>query len=255
MVIKMIKKLKNYYKYCRDKRYDTLAGTLSFFFILSFIPLLYLGLTLYVKLGNIWHIETPLPEILKNYITFDINAGFSILFVLTTIYSSSALFLQLRRTGEIIYGVKKPQSPLKMKIVSCGIVLIAICITAVGLLTLSLAQNLLHGTIGNILIKILSVAILYLILFAFLVLVNQYATIQKLTKSEMKYGVIFTLIYITIVSIGFYIYVSMFANYNALYGFFSTIIIAILYIYLMMKGVVCGIIINERRYKKIKKSN
>ena len=101
------------------------------------------------------------------------------MFILTTIYSASKFFTQLRKTGEIIYEIKKPRVTIKTQLFSC----------------------------------------------------------------------LFSLCYVTVVSIIFLIYVTYFANYDKLYGVFSTIVIAFLYIFLMMQGIVIGIIINERKLK------
>lgn len=76
--------------------------------MLSFIPLHFLCLTLYVKIGDWFGLETPIPEALTEYISFDVATGASILFILTSIYAASKFFLQLRKTGEIVFSIEKP---------------------------------------------------------------------------------------------------------------------------------------------------
>lgn len=242
----MIKKITDYYSYLKSKRYDTLAGTLSFYFVLCIIPLLYLSLSLYLRLGKVLHLETPLPEIISQVVDFDLHAGVSIFFLLTTIYSASSLFLHLRRTGEIIYGIKKPQKSIRSRIFSCFIVILSMFIVAFAMLGLSIVEKMLADLSTIIIFRIITASLLYLLLFAFLVLINQYATTKKLSFKQMKKGVIFTILYITIVSIIFFLYVTLLANYTFLYGYLSTAIIVLLYIYFMMKGVVAGIIINQK---------
>lgn len=130
----MVKEYLKKYKYCKNKRYDTLAGTLSFFFILSFVPLLYLCLNLYVKIGTRFNLEIELPSVIQNYISFDLNAGVSIFFILTTIYSASKFFTQLRKTGEIVYDIKKPRVTIKTQVLSCVLVIMLMVIVSAGLL-------------------------------------------------------------------------------------------------------------------------
>lgn len=246
----MVKKILEYFKYCKNKRFDTLAGTLSFFFILSFIPLLYLCLSVYVKIGDYFHLEISIPEVILNYISFDLNAGVSILFILTTIYSASKFFTQLRKTGEIIYGVKKSRVTFKTQLFSCLFVIILMLIVSAGLLAISIGNTFLKYPWAKILISILTYLIFLCMLFGFLCLINKTACQIDDTKTKkLSSGIIFSLLYVTIVSVIFLIYVTYFANYDKLYGVFSTIVIAFLYVFLMMQGIVVGIIINERKLK------
>lgn len=246
----MVKKILDYFKYCKNKRYDTLAGTLSFFFILSFIPLLYLCISAYVKIGNWLNLEIALPSVIVNYISFDLNAGVSTLFILTTIYSASKFFTQLRKTGEIIYEIKKPKVTFKTQIFSCLFVLLLMLIVSAGLLAISIGNTFLKYPWAKVLINILTYLIFFLMLFGFLCIINKNACQTADAKiKDLKGGILFSLVYVTIVSIIFLIYVTYFANYDKLYGVFSTILIAFLYVFLMMQGIVVGIIINERKLK------
>ncbi len=86
-------------------------------------------------------------------------------------------------------------------------------------------------------------------LYGFLCLINKTACQLDVRIRELNKGIIFSLIYVTIVSAIFIVYVTSFANFEKLYGVFSTIVIAFLYVFLMMKGIVMGIISNEKRLK------
>lgn len=246
----MVKKILEYFKYCKNKRFDTLAGTLSFFFILSFIPLLYLCLSVYVNIGDYFHLELTIPEVILNYISFDLNAGVSILFILTTIYSASKFFTQLRKTGEIIYEIKKPRVTIKTQLFSCLFVLLLMLIVSTGFLAISIGNTFLKYPWSKVLVNVLTYAIFLCMLLGFLCIINKNACQVQDTKiKQMLRGILFSLCYVTVVSIIFLIYVTYFANYDKLYGVFSTIVIAFLYIFLMMQGIVIGIIINERKLK------
>lgn len=245
----MFKEYLKKYKYCKNKRYDTLAGTLSFFFILSFVPLLYLCLSLYVKIGTRFNLEIELPSVIQNYISFDINAGVSIFFILTTIYSASKFFTQLRKTGEIVYDIKKPRVTIKTQVLSCILVIMLMIIVSAGLLLISLCNTFLKYSWAKILVSILTYVVFLLMLYGFLCLINKTACQLEARIKDLNKGIIFSLIYVTIVSAIFIVYVTNFANYEKLYGVFSTIVIAFLYVFLMMKGIVMGIISNEKRLR------
>lgn len=245
----MLKEYLKKYKYCKNKRYDTLAGTLSFFFILSFVPLLYLCLSLYVKIGNRFNLEIELPNVIENYISFDINAGVSIFFILTTIYSASKFFTQLRKTGEIVYDIKKPRVTIKTQVLSCVLVIMLMIIVSAGLLLISLCTTFLKYSWAKVLVTILTYLVFLLMLYGFLCLINKTACQIEARIKDLNKGIIFSLIYVTIVSALFIVYVTNFANYEKLYGVFSTIVIAFIYVFLMMKGIVMGIISNEKRLR------
>lgn len=243
----MFKKIMNFYSYAKEKKYTTLAGGLSFFFILSFVPIIYLALSIYNKILNMLNMSMEIPKILEKYVSFDLNAKISILFLITTIYSSSQLFFQLRRVGEIIYKTKKREAAIKEKLLSILISLLFILISSGALIIFRMTKEIITNVSYSIVINILSLVFIYFILITFIVIVNQYATAIKLHIKQLISGVIFSVIYITIVSIGYYLYIVLFSNYEALYGVFSTIIVSFIYIYLMFIGIVLGIIINERK--------
>lgn len=244
---KALKTIKNYYGYCKEKRFDTLAGTLSFFFILSFIPLLYLCLSLYVNVGAWMHLETPIPSVIEDYISFDINAGASVIFFLTTLYSASKFFTQLKKTGEIAYDIKKTKINLKSQLFSCIFVILLMIIVSAGLLAIAIGNTYVKANWAKVLVQILTYVIFFLMIISFLCLINKTTCPKDSKIKDLKKGIIFSLIYVTVVSVAFIFYVTNFSNYDQLYGFFSTIIVAFLYVFLMMQGIVVGVILNEKK--------
>lgn len=245
---KLIAFFLKYYDYIKERRYDTLAGTLSFFFLLSFIPLLYLCLTLYVNMGTWFGLETPIPAELEQYISFDVAAGASIFFVLTTIYSASKFFLQLKKTGEIAYGIEKPRTNFKSTFFSCILVVISMLVVSVGLLAIALGNKYLQDYAwAKVLIIIITYLLIGGIFFVLMVVVNTFACqIEKIKIRKLMPGILFSFLFMVILTSLFGTYVG-FKDYSTLYGFFSTVIIAAGYVYFLMKGVIIGIIINEYR--------
>ncbi|MBS1476559.1 MAG: hypothetical protein HP024_01230, partial [Acholeplasmatales bacterium] len=102
---------------------------------------------------------------------------------------------------------------------------------------------------AKLLLNILTLASFLLMLYGFLCLINKTACQLDCKIKELNRGILFSMIYITIVSTVFIIYITFFANYEKLYGVFSTIVIAFLYVFLMMQGIVMGIISNEKRIR------
>ena len=113
-----MEKLRAVYRYLRGKydllslkKYSTIAGTLVFFLIMSIVPL---SFWLSLLIGRL-PIQTervlalPVFESVKDILSYvqreaaNATTGASIILVLTTLYSSSNLFYQMRKSGELIY--------------------------------------------------------------------------------------------------------------------------------------------------------
>ena len=98
---KILAYIKGFFKTMGKKKYDTLAGSLTFFFLLSVVPILYITLFFYGQIANAMKLELAIPDWLKDYITFDLNVGVSIFFIFATIYSTTKFFVQTKKIGDI----------------------------------------------------------------------------------------------------------------------------------------------------------
>ena len=246
----MFRKIFDDLKYCKNKRFDTIAGTLSFFFILSFVPLLYLCVSLYVNICDWLNLSVTIPEVIQTYISFDVGASASIFFIITTIYSASKFFTQLRKTGEIVYNVKKPRITIKTQLFSCLFVILLMLMVCTGFLVISVGNTFFKFAWAKSLVTILTYIVILLMVFGFLCIINKNACQLDVKLKNLYGGILFSLAYVTIVSVFFIIYVTYVADFEKLYGVFSTIVIAFLYVYLMMQGIVIGIIKNEKKLKE-----
>jgi len=114
-------------------RYTTLAGTLVFFLILSIVPFLF-WLTLLFGTAGIQTegiLELDLFGWAKDFLLFlkenaeGATAGVSVLFLATTLWSSSSFFYHLRRSGEIIYGYNRVKNGWRVRV---SAFLVTLCI-------------------------------------------------------------------------------------------------------------------------------
>lgn len=249
---KTISFFKDWFNYCKLKRYDTMAGTMSFFFLLSAIPLLYLCISLYVNAGTLFGLETPIPEEIKDYISFDVSAGASIFFFITTIYSSSKFFLQLRKSSEIIYDIKEPRTGITETVVSCILVIFTMLVVSGALLGIAFSNKYLSSyPWAQVLIQLISYLLFGSIFFALITFVNFFANQVKGIKfKQLLPGILFSFVWSILLSSLFGIYLG-FTSYDALYGIFATVIIAAVYVNFLMQGIVVGIVINERKNKHL----
>lgn len=234
------------FKEINQKRYDTLAGTLSFFFILNCIPIAYLTLFFYDKIATNLNIELEFLNKIKEILSFDISIGVSIFFIIATIYSSSQLFTQVKKTGEIIYNVKKPKSSIKVKLLSLLGTLLFSIIIIIGLLILGFANHLIKN-FPPIIIQIITIMIISIIYYFLVVLIDKLASPRTDIKEKVTKGAIITMLYTIIASALFYIYITLFSSYNFLYGYLTTLLIFLLWVYLLMKGIIIGIVVNHMK--------
>lgn len=246
-----ILKIKAYYDYAKLKRYDTMAGTLSFFFLLSFIPLLYLCLSLYIKIGTwisgILEVATPIPEVIEQYVSFDVSMAASIFFILTTIYSASKFFMQLKKTGEILYGVTKPRAGIKSIVLCCIFVIFMMLVVSSGLLGIALSRQYLTEAWQNFLVQILVYLLIAIMIFIFVCVVNKLGCqIRKIKIKRLMPGILFSFVFAVLLCSLFGIYLG-FTSYNTLYGYFTTVIIAAVFVFYLMQGMVIGLVINEKK--------
>lgn len=252
----MIKKINDFFKLLNNKKYTTLAGTMSFFFLLSVVPIFYLILILFSKLHVTFDIDFSLfgiPENLSdvlNYIfghTQEISKGYSLIFIITAMYSSSNLFFQMINSVEIIYMKQKQKT--HGRIVSIFILIFFILSIILVLFLIILFQRL-TSFLPSIISNFLNLVITSFLIFLILIYLNKYISPIRVYMKDCIKGSMFILLFWVISSYIFLIYLKYFSNQEYFYGNLATFVIFLLWIYLIMLGLIIGIIINYRIQKK-----
>ena len=251
---KLFAYIKGFFKTMGKKKYDTLAGSLTFFFLLTCVPILYITLFFYGQIANAMKLDLAIPEWLKEYITFDLNVGVSIFFIFATIFSTTKFFVQIKKIGDIIYNVKEPVGSIKLKIASVLIAILFILVLIGGLLLMSLANHF-SKYFPAWLTRVLSLSLIAGVFFLLIVVIDKTATPTLSMKKHVYRGAFITLGYTLIASIIFSIYLALFANFNQLYGSLTTLLLFLLWMYLISKGIVIGIVVNYYYDKKIDQIN
>ena len=123
-------------KFYSDKKFSTIAGTLVYFLLMSIAPF---TLWLTLVFGNIdaerflsheiFDSVSPVLRYMKQSAESAVS-GAGIIFLLTSLYSSTNFFYHLRRSGEIIYGSKRVKGGIKLRIVSLLMMLVTIVLVA-----------------------------------------------------------------------------------------------------------------------------
>lgn len=256
-----MKKLKNAYRYCKDKydllnekKYTTVAGTLVFFLIMSTMPLAF-WLTLFIgKLPApaermlqlpVFHSIGEIVDYIRAEAARATDAA-TVFLAITTLYSATNLFYQMRKSGEIIYEVKKEHRGLKTRLGALVILFIVLFLTVVLLLGVALLAFLFSIVLPKNAEMIADYLLLVVGAFLIALLFNAYICPHKVPISCFLPGAFLTLGAWTVASVGFAIYLKL-SSVDRLYGALSAVIVFLLWLYIMMICFVVGVIFNSER--------
>ena len=257
---------KNKYNLLAFKKYTTIAGTLVFFLIMSIVPLtfwltLILG-RLPVDVDRI--LALPVFDSVKEIFLYvqqeaqTATASASVLLVVTTLYSSTTLFYQMRRSGEIIYEYKRPKKGLKLRLSALLLFLLVLLAVVVLAVVLAIGTFLFSRFFSAALERLADYLLLTVVSFALVLVLNAYICPYRMPLKSFLSGAVITVAAWAIAVVGFTVYLRI-SNMSKLYGALSTIIVFLLWLYVLMICFIAGVIFNSEkianvrtRYKKKK---
>lgn len=250
----IVRKVKTTLKYYFDKRFSTIAGTLVYFLIMSITPFM-LWLTLAfgnVDVGRFLDHRfldgvSPFLKYLKRSAE-SAASGAGLLFLATSLYSSSNFFYHLRRSGEIIYESANLKSGLKLRIMSLLLIVAAIILVALTAGISVIGTAVLNRFMPDVVSEALSSVFMTVLMFITAVILNIFACPYKMKPGEAVTGSLLTTALWLVLTIGFAVYMN-FASPERLYGKIASVIIFLLWCYVMMSCFVVGMI-NNGRFKR-----
>ena len=247
-------KFKNAYIKVSAKRYSTLAGTLVFFLLLSIIPFIYIT-TLLFNMFNVsfdWILQLDMLSDYQKVIGIFLDlaksatSGTSIFFIISAIYSSTTFFYHMRRSGEIIYNYERKKGGVLIRFSAAVFVIIIMFIGVIfgGIFVAFQVtyEHILPSIFYRILVYIGVLGLAYFIIM----LLNLYICPYKNKLKNTVNGSLFTLIFWTAAFILFTLYINYLSNFEKLYGAFAFIIIFIFWLYILMQGLIIGVILNMK---------
>ena len=266
--------LKNYIKdvlkIARKPVVSVLPGHLSFFLLLSSIPIiLLLGI-----ITNIFSISfsrlvdfiiLSLPANTSDLVVplFDpTTAGISIvLLIISAIFLASRATKAIIITANSIYDVQRKNVQDILKSIFLTLILLILFIFLIIILVLG--EKILYFIINinpndflnDNFIRMLSILkwpISFIIVFYVFKIIYILSPNKKISKKSVNKGSLFTTVIILLFTFLYSFYVTNIASYNDYYGSASSIIILMLWIYLVSKIFVYGMIINSIEEKKEK---
>ncbi len=256
---------KEKYEVLTSKKYTTLAGTLVFFFITSIMPLSFWLSLFLAKLpvDTRQILDLPVFDSVKSVLVYvqseaeNATAGVSFVLLVTTLYSSTNLFYQMRRSGEIIYDYRRPKRGIRLRLGALALTFIVLATFATFLLLFALFAFV----SAYILPRPMERAFDYLLLFGFafllVMVLNVYVCPYKVRFRRFLLGSCVTVASWAVAAIGFSVYIKI-GNSSRLYGALSAVILFLLWLYALMLCFIIGVIVNSEKIAEkthVKKNN
>ena len=254
-------KLKKAYDFVRRKyallslkKYTTIAGTLVFFFIMSVVPLAFWLTLLFGRLPFDTRkvLDLPVFYSVKEVLSYirkeaeSATAGASVFLVLTTLYSSTNLFYQMRRSGEIIYEYTSEPRGFFVRL---GALLLMACLMAIAILfvgVFAVGTYLFTRIFSRPVAWVLTIVLLFVLSFLLVFFLNIYVCPYRVNVKKFLPGTLVTVVAWTAALIGFRIYLYI-GNLSKLYGALSALIVFLLWLYIMMICFIVGVIFNSEK--------
>lgn len=174
------------------------------------------------------------------------TTGASVILLLTTLYSSTTLFYQMRRSGEIIYGFPRPKKGFRVRVSAFFLLLIVMLTVVAFTLVFAVGTFVFSRFLSSAWERVADYALLIALSFALVLLLNAYICPYKIPLKEFLLGTVVTVVAWITAIIGFTVYLRI-SNMNKLYGALSAIIVFLLWLYLLMIGFTAGVILNSEK--------
>ncbi len=244
-------------------RLTTVAGAWVYFFLTSLIPLMFLLVSAFSVFG------VSLTKDLVSRLPMEFReAGFTIastaenaskgatlFFVITMIFSCTTLLNQMSKDGDYIYGEKSKHKRGVMRRVWAFVALGLLFLLFLGLAFLlafswSLQSKISMFAERNVFLTILAFLLAIIFSYAIIILLNKFISPTKIKAGRLLLGALVSLFVMVFGTIGFTIYLRFFSKYNVFYGSLAGVIIFLLWAYILMIGLVAGVVINMHVYTR-----
>ena len=246
-----------------EKRLTTVAGAWVYYFLISLIPLVFLLVTAFSVFGVSVtdNLISRLPEELRlagqtiAKTAENASNGATAFFVLTVIFSCTTLLNQMSKDGDFIYGarskIKRGIMRRLFAVVALGFLFsVFLGVALLFAFSSSINLNFLSNEKNQIILSLIAFFIVIVFGYIIILALNTFISPKKVRLSDILLGSFVSLGIMVLGTIGFTIYLRFFSSYNAFYGSLATVVIFLLWAYILMLALAVGVIINMQSYKK-----
>lgn len=258
-------KVKEFVDYVNKSRLTTVAGAWVFFFLTSVVPIAFLIVTAFGVFGVsvTKDLISRLPEEFRSAgeiiatTAEKASRGATVLFIGSVILSCTTLLNQMSKDGDALYGINaKHKRGLFRRAWAFAALAVLFLTFLVLAFMFAFGSTLVREKLyffGNRLYATIA-AFTLIILFGFIIIItlNKFISPIKLKTKDVWFGAFVSLFIIVLGTIGFILYLRFFNAYNAFYGSLAAVIVFLLWAYIVMIGLVFGVIVNSKRLKKEK---
>lgn len=255
--------LKSKYDLIALKKYTTLAGTLVFFLIMSIVPLSFWVTLLVGRLpvdaDRIFSL--PVFESVKDVLLYvreeamNATASVSVLLLVTTLYSSTTLFYQMRHSGELIYNYRRRKHKgLRLRIGALVLLFVVMAMVLAFAILFAIGSFIFSRYLSKGWETFADYTLLIALAFALVLLLNAYICPYKTKLRFFLPGTTVTIVAWAFVVTGFAVYLR-FGNVKRLYGALSILIVFLLWLYVLMICFIVGVILNSEKIVTQRKQN
>ncbi|MCQ2386834.1 MAG: YihY/virulence factor BrkB family protein [Clostridia bacterium] len=242
----------------KNKRITTVAGAWVFYFLTALLPLVFLLVTAFgifgVDLSNklISNLPTEFMGAGKALIETAQNASktITLFFIITILFSGSALLNQMSKDGEFIYGAKLKNGGGLFRrlfsVVALGILFF--CFLGVAFIVAFGSKFFLNIKMFTKRTAFTLILTTVIILSSFLIImfIQKFISPIKIKFRNILIGSFVSLFIIVIGTLLFTLYLRLINNYNAFYGSLASIVVFLLWSYIVMFGLIVGAIVIKK---------
>lgn len=255
----------NFFKVLKRPEMEVLPGHLAFSFVLSLVP----SLTILTYIATMLHFDMSfISDFMKNAFSEDFanlllgtnmaikaDLNFFITLIVGYVIASNGA-ASLITSSNMIYGIKN-DSFLKRRIKSFIMIMIIILLFVFLLIfnvfgdkiiemfkLMDISKKLLVNI--TLIISVLKGPISWFIIFLFIKILFTMAPDKKIQAREVNKGAIFTSIGFVIVTYIYSAYTTNFAKYDVFYGNLASIVVLMIWFYLLSYIITIGLAFNYR---------
>ena len=255
----------NFFKIITKPEMEILPGHLAFSFVLSIVP----TLTILTYIASIFHFDLAFISdfitqafsqefanmLLGTNMVITADWNFFLTLIIAYIIASNGA-ASVIASSNMIYGIKNSKF-LKRRLKSLMMILIIILLF-VFLLIFSVfgdkiiemlqIMDISEKIITNItlVISVLKGPISWFIIFFFIKIIFTMAPDKKIKSNEVNKGAIFTTVGFVVVTYIYSLYTTYFANYDVFYGNLASIVVLMIWLYLLSYIFTIGLALNYR---------
>ncbi len=237
-----------------EKKYTTIAGTLVFFFLMSIVPMLFWTTLLLGKLRVEISVAISLPgtETVSELLQYlqqeaqNATSGASVFLLVTSLYSATNLFYQMRKSGELIYDVPYGRQGLKTRLGALVLLFLVFALIAVAAGAFTVLSFFLSKVNAGVWETVAKYALLAVLAFLAVMFLNLYICPYRVSPKYFLSGSLLTVAAWAVAIVGFAVYLRV-GNLGRLYGTLSAVIVFLLWLYMLTVCFVSGVILNSER--------